>query len=114
MDKSIAIYALLALTGVIHLFVGLGDLNANLLLFLNGVGYFGLMILYFIAHYRGYGGIYHLYIILLYTLITLIGYFVIWLPESGLALFTSQPLGMFTKLVELVLVVLVIQELQQS
>lgn len=114
MDKSIAVYALLAITGIIHLIIGLGDLSEYLMLFLNGLGYFGLMLLYFIAHYRGYGGTYHLYSILVYTIITIIGYFAIWLPDSGLSIFVNQPIAIFTKIVELVLVVLVYQELKTT
>ena len=68
---------LTAATGVLHLVVGFGLVGGpgiNWLLVLNGVGYLVLLILFWMA--SGNGGIIR-WILLAYTLITLIGYFLI-------------------------------------
>ena len=99
---------LTAATGVLHLVVGFGLVGGpgiNWLLVLNGVGYLVLLILFWMA--SGNGGIIR-WILLAYTLITLIGYFLI----SG---FTSIGFGdTFTtvatiiKAIELLLVLLLL------
>lgn len=99
---------LTAATGILHLVVGFGIVGGgatNWLLVLNGVGYLVLLVLFWMA--SGNGGIIR-WILLAYTLITLIGYFVI-AGFSSLGFgdtFTS--LATIIKAVELLLVILLL------
>lgn len=94
------INALLVATGVIHV---LYTLLEDPLLFLNGVGYLGLAILYLlpISTKQPYKQILNI-VTIIYTLITIVGYFVIHLGGH------FDLLGLITKAVEILLVVLVV------
>jgi hypothetical protein len=99
---------LTAATGVLHLVVGfglVGGAGTNWLLVLNGVGYLVLLILFWMA--SGNGGIIR-WILLAYTLITLIGYFVI----SGFSSIgfgdTFTTVATIIKAIELLLVLLLL------
>ncbi len=90
------------ITAVIHLAVGWGFENLlTTILFLNGLGYLVLLYAYlkppaFLAGQRNLVR----WVFILYTLVTLVGYFVVWGAE-GLQSF----LGMITKVDEAALIV---------
>lgn len=101
-QKEGLIVLMTLITAIIHLFVGLPVLPLGLdtLLFLNGVGY--LVLLYLWKRppaFLGKGVVRGVFI--LYTAVTVIGYFAMWGVDGLL-----DPLGMFTKLVEIVLIFL--------
>ena len=101
-QKQGLIVLLTLVTAIIHLFVGLPVLPLGLdtLLFLNGLGY--LVLLYLWTRppaFLGKGVV--RWVFILYTAVTVIGYFVTWGVDGFL-----DPLGMFTKLVEIVLIIL--------
>lgn len=94
---------LTAATGVLHLLVGfglIGDGVTNWLLVLNGVGYLVLLVLFWMS--SGNGGTIR-WILLAYTLITLIGYFVI---NAGSNFGLNNTIGLIIKAIELLLVTL--------
>ena len=94
---------LTAATGILHLVAGFGiggDGATNWLLVLNGVGYLVLLVLFWMA--SGNGGIIR-WILLAYTLITLVGYFVI---QAGNNFGFDNTLGLIIKAIELLLVIL--------
>ncbi len=96
---------LTAATGILHLVVGFGiggDGATNWLLVLNGVGYLVLLVLFWMA--SGNGGIIR-WILLAYTLITLIGYFVI---QAGNNFGFDNTMGLIIKAIELLLVILLL------
>ena len=99
-----ALIALLtAATGILHLLVGfdvMGGFNLiNWILVLNGVGYLVLLWLFWTSSGSRRGTI--RWILLAYTLITLVGYFVI----NGSAGF-GDPMGLIIKGIELLLIIL--------
>ena len=96
---------LTAATGILHLLVGfniVGGFGAiNWMLVLNGVGYLVLLFLYWTSAGSRRGTI--RWILLAYTLITLIGYFVINAADNyGL----NNTMGLIIKAIELLLVIL--------
>ena len=97
---------LIAATGILHLIAGfnlLGGTGAtNWLLVLNGAGYLVLLVLFWMA--SGNGGIIR-WILLAYTLITLIGYFAI---NAGNNFGLDNTLGLVIKAIELLLVILLL------
>ena len=96
---------LTAATGILHLVVGFGIGGGgatNWLLVLNGVGYLVLLVLFWMA--SGNGGIIR-WILLAYTLITLIGYFVI---QAGNNFGFDNTMGLIIKAIELLLVILLL------
>ena len=96
-----AIIALAAITGIIHLVLGFQIPDE--LFILNGIGFFGLTaLLYFVPQAAQYRTIIH-YALIVYTIITIIAYFAF----QGVGGFSS-PVGMLTKLVEVVLAGLLI------
>jgi len=106
-DNSLVLYGLLLITGLIHIFVGL----SNTLLLLNGIGFIVLIFFDFLAEYRGYGGGYQHWIILIYTAITFFGYFIIYLPQGIEA--TLRPAGIISKLDELAIMIFKIYKIRQ-
>ena len=96
---------LTAATGILHLLVGLGMLGGgptNWLLVLNGVGYLVLLVLFWRA--SGNGGTIR-WVLLAYTLITLIGYFALNLGNNfGL----NNMMALIIKAIELLLVILLL------
>ncbi len=96
---------LTAATGILHLLVGLGMLGGgptNWLLVLNGVGYLVLLVLFWRA--SGNGGTIR-WLLLAYTLITLIGYFALNLGNNfGL----NNMMALIIKAIELLLVILLL------
>lgn len=99
------IVLLTAATGLLHILIGFNwwggqpDAGTNWLLVLNGVGYLVLLFLYWTSSGGRRGTI--RWLLLAYTLITLIGYFVI----NGMGGFQYTP-GLITKAIELLLVIL--------
>ncbi len=95
---------LAAVTGILHVLIGFGVIAAgiaptNWMLVLNGVGYLVLLVLFWRA--SGNGGIIR-WILLVYTLITLVSYFIIGAGFAG----GTTPL--FTKAIELLLAILLL------
>jgi len=107
MSKSVELgplqYGIIALaiaTGLIHLLV-LGILSGQILFTLNGLGYLALVAaiylpLRFLAGYRGLAR----WLLMGYTALTLVLYFVMNWPDVW------NPLGIITKVIEVVLIVL--------
>lgn len=94
---------LTAATGVLHLLVGfglIGGMATNWILVLNGVGYLVLLVLFWMA--SGNGGMIR-WILLAYTLITFIGYFVL---NSGNNFGLNFTIGLIIKAIELLLIIL--------
>lgn len=97
------ILGLTAVTAVIHFLLGI--LNSDILFILNGLGYLGLAAgLYFIPQLADYRAMVR-WALIGFTVITIILYFVFNASASF-----SSPLGLLTKLVEVVLVVMLVQE----
>jgi len=94
---------LTALAGILHVLVGFhligGGEGTNMLLVLNGVGYLVLLVLFWQA--SGNGGIIR-WILLVYALVTLIGYF---FKGAG---FTGGALPLTIKAIELLLILLLL------
>ncbi len=90
------------ITAIIHLFVGLPvfPLGLDTLLFLNGLGYLVLLGLWSRPPASLSKGLIR-GVFIAYTAITVIGYFAMW-GADGL----RDPLGMFTKVVEVLLIAL--------
>lgn len=106
--KQYAIIVLTLITAVIHLALAPGEGTPTIPFILNGIGYLALLgALYlpleFLVGYRNAAG----WALLVFAVITIIAYFVSW----GVSGFTD-PLGMFDKIVEVVLVVLLFTELR--
>lgn len=95
---------LTAATGILHVLVGFGVIGgvSNVLLILNGVGYLLLLVLFWMA--SGNGGIVR-WILLAYTLITLVGYFII---NSSANFGLDNPIGLIIKGIELLLIILLL------
>ncbi len=95
---------LTAATGILHLVAGFnllgGGGGTNWLLVLNGVGYLVLLVLFWMA--SGNGGIIR-WILLVYALITLIGYFAL---NAGNNFGLGNTLGLVIKAIELLLIIL--------
>ncbi len=95
---------LTAATGILHLLVGfdiVGGFGAtNWMLVLNGVGYLVLLVLFWTASGSRRGTI--RWILLAYTLITLVGYFVI----NGISDGFANTFGLLIKGIELLLIIL--------
>jgi hypothetical protein len=98
---------LTAATGILHLLVGFnlvaGMGSINWLLVANGVGYLVLLALFFTSSGSRRGAI--RWILLLYTLITLVGYFVI-RYFNGQGLFDGGTIPLVIKAIELLLIIL--------
>ncbi len=95
------IVLLTLITAIIHLFVGLPvfPLGLDTLLFLNGLGYLALLFLWtrtpgFLSKGLVRG------VFIAYTAVTVVGYFAMWGVEG-----LYDPLGVFTKVVEVALIV---------
>ncbi len=93
-----AVVVLTLITAVVHLFVGWPPQGIDALLFLNGLGYLVLLAAWwrtpaFLSR--------HLvrWVYMLYTAVTIVGYFAVW----GLGGLTDA-VGMFTKVVEVLLI----------
>lgn len=100
--KDWAIIALTVATAVIHLVLGF---SGNTLFILNGLGYLGLLgMLYLPLDFLdGYRGIVR-WVLIVYTIITIVLFFAFnWQLGFG-------PLGLITKAIELVLVVLLFMD----
>ncbi len=90
------ILALGLITAVIHLFL------PGAIFKLNALGYLGLLALYFIQFsFLPIKREWVRWAFMAFAAVTIIGYFVTWLP-SGTAF--ESPLGIFTKIVEVVLI----------
>lgn len=99
------ILLLTAATGVIHLFLATLDLpaQARVMFALNGIGYFVLVVgLYFLPQLAGRRGLVRL-ALMAYTAVTIIG----WLVLNG---DFTDPLGVITKLIEIILIILLVME----
>ncbi len=99
------VVGLTLVTALIHLVLGLGssDILFFLLIF-NFVGYVGLlMALYFLSRFENNREQVRIGLIA-YTAITIIAYFVWYFPDL------IDPLGLATKLIEVVLIVLLIKD----
>ncbi len=107
---------LIALTGVIHLLIGISQLVQkgfsflDFSLLLNGIGFLGLLLAIYFGFLPGTFGerIREMkWLLLVYTLITIIAYFAVW----GMDGFTS-PVGLLTKAIEVGIVILVFMDLR--
>ncbi|RMG28766.1 MAG: hypothetical protein D6732_18440 [Methanobacteriota archaeon] len=116
--KDYIAIALTALTGIIHLFIGLvttiSEFNVlNLLLLLNGIGYLSLLTGIYFPNLTG--GLTEGKDVLLketligFTIITIIAYFVTWGTEG-----LQNIVGMATKIIELALVLVLLTSLGSS
>ncbi len=95
------ILILTALTGVIHLILGLFLGPTNPLFILNGIGYLVLLwaLLWTPAFLAAQRGLIR-WVLILYTILTFVLYFVFNGPEAF-----ASPLGLVTKAIELLLVI---------
>jgi peptidoglycan/LPS O-acetylase OafA/YrhL len=106
MNKRILVTILTLITAIIHVYLGMsywGDTMSTLML-LNGLGYLALLAgLYYLPQLAGQRSLFH-WGLILFAIVTVIAYFIV---NKGL----GGGLGIATKLVELVLVlVLVLQK----
>jgi hypothetical protein len=99
------ILGLAGATGVIHLLLGFGILgNVDTLFILNGLGYLALAIgLFFIPQLAGQRSLLR-WVLLAYTAVTFVLYFVFNWPEIW------GPLGLLTKAIELILIILLLMD----
>ncbi len=117
-NKDYAVIILTALTGIIHLFIGIVTTISefsilNLLLLLNGIGYLGFLIGIYFPNLTG-GLTENIQLLLKqlligFTIVTIIAYFVTW-GTDGL----TNPVGMATKVIELILVLVLVTNLGNS
>ena len=99
-----AIVATIAITAFIHLFVGL---EGDLLLILNGLGYIALASVRFLPQLQQKMPLNILNgATIIYTIITIIGYFVV---HGGV-----ETVGLITKAIELALIALIFVNIRQS
>jgi hypothetical protein len=101
-SRQWAIVALTVATGLIHLVLGLGVMGGGLnpLFLLNGIGYLVLIVaLYFLPQLAGQRSLVR-WALLGYTAVTFLLYFAFNWPD------VVAPLGLLTKAIELVLIIL--------
>lgn len=94
---DIGIIIATVITGVIHLFLGIT--SGDMLFILNGLGYFALLLVYLLPNFTQWRG-WLTWLFIGYAALTIILYFVV----NGQAL--QSTLGLVTKLVEVILIVL--------
>lgn len=105
-NKQWAVVALAVITALIHLVLGIGSLPDmfGIIFVLNGIGYLALVAaLYFLPQFADQRPLIR-WALIAFTAITVILYFVFNLPNS------ITPFGLFDKLVEVALIVLLWME----
>lgn len=111
-SKDYAVIGLTALTGIIHLFIGIVTTISefsllNLLILLNGIGYLAFIVaIYFPGLLGGLTVDWEFILkdlLIAFTIVTIVAYFATW-GSDGL----SNPVGMATKVIELILVLLLL------
>lgn len=99
------IIVLVLITALVHL--GIGFSFPDVLFIFNGLGYLGLLALYFVRFdFLPVPRNWVRWAMAGYTALTIILYFIMQLQPTG----QFSPVGLFTKLVELVLIILLIRE----
>ncbi|MCX7852817.1 MAG: hypothetical protein N2383_08540 [Caldilineales bacterium] len=106
----LAIVVLTVLTAVIHLGIGATTMGERLgqLLLLNGIGYLVLLAAFWLDIPKGQGRTVA-WVLIAYAAVTIVAYFVSW-GASGF----TQPVGMLTKLIEVLLIVAVYLHLRRG
>lgn len=106
----LAIAVLTALTAVIHLAIGATTMGERLgqLLLLNGIGYFVLLAAFWLDIPKGQGRTVA-WVLIAYAAVTIVAYFVSWGADGF-----TQPVGMLTKLIEVLLIVAVYLHLRRG
>ncbi|HUN23748.1 MAG TPA: hypothetical protein PK299_11510 [Anaerolineales bacterium] len=103
MNKRLLVTILTLITAVIHIFLGMsfwGDTMSTLMV-LNGLGYLALLSgLYYLPQFAGQRPLFH-WALILFAIVTIIAYFIV---NQSL----GSGLGIATKLIELVLVLVLL------
>lgn len=106
-QRELAIAVFTGLTALIHIGLGIGSLSSNaaqgIMFILNGVGYIGLVLaLQYLPQFEENRSTVK-NIFLIYTAVTIIGYFAINIAGSGLISTITYPVGMIDKIIEFIL-----------
>jgi len=106
----LVIAILTVLTAIIHLGIGAATFAENLgrLLVLNGIGYLALLAAFWLDIPKGRGRTVA-WVLIAYAAVTIVAYFVSW----GVGGF-SQPVGLLTKLIEVLLIVALFLHLRRA